>query len=360
MSLFGSLMGDFDDDIFGNPMNAMNMQMRSMNRLMNSMMAPNPFNMLAPINLGFEDNALMERHNQPNQMGLFGFPAMPNINRLLNADLNGGGAGASYCSSSVVTMSSGPDGRPQVYQATTSTKTGPGGVRETRKTIQDSTKGIKKMAIGHHIGERSHIIEKEQDLNSGQLEERQEFINLEEEEAEDFDREFTSRAQRGMVTGGAVHRPRQAITIESVDDDDDYEEQRNRHRRQMPALPAPPSHNSSSSATTTKPAASRANATESATNGVNNYNTLNNNKNNYLGTPSRRAYRSHHLTGATTRRPLRTPLSSPLATTAATHSLTTTTSPSIHPHPYNTAAARRNYRAKHTKQHQKSHEHQHE
>lgn len=35
------------------------------------------------------------------------------------------------------------------------------------------------MAIGHHIGERSHIIEREQS-REGSLEEKQEFINLDE------------------------------------------------------------------------------------------------------------------------------------------------------------------------------------
>jgi hypothetical protein len=41
---------------------------------------------------------------------------------------------------------------------------------------------MKKIAIGHHIGERAHVLEREQNLNSGEREERQEFINLEEGE----------------------------------------------------------------------------------------------------------------------------------------------------------------------------------
>ncbi|KMY94111.1 myeloid leukemia factor isoform X5 [Drosophila simulans] len=214
-------------------MNAMNMQMRSMNRLMNSFM-PDPFMQVSPFDQGFQQNALMERPQMPAMpaMGLFGMPMMPNFNRLLNADI-GANSGASFCQSTVMTMSSGPDGRPQIYQASTSTKTGPGGVRETRKTVQDSRTGVKKMAIGHHIGERAHIIEKEQDMRSGQLEERQEFINLEEEEAEQFDREFTSRASRGAVQSRHHGSGMQAImparpaaqtstlTIEPVDDDDD-------------------------------------------------------------------------------------------------------------------------------------------
>lgn len=259
-------------------MNAMNMQMRSMNRLMNSFM-PDPFSMLgpSPFDPGFQQGALMERSQQamaPMGGGLFGFPPMPSFNRLLNAgtyegDIDketwanlvayiadiGANNGASFCQSTVMTMSSGPDGRPQIYQASTSTKTGPGGVRETRKTVQDSRTGVKKMAIGHHIGERAHIIEKEQDLHSGQLEERQEFINLDEEEAEQFDREFTTRATRGVLPHGAGRTGMQGIgpgpshsnstlTIEPLDDDDDDDcviQEPVRSGRQLPALPAPPS-----------------------------------------------------------------------------------------------------------------------
>jgi hypothetical protein len=41
---------------------------------------------------------------------------------------------------------------------------------------------MKKIAIGHHIGERAHVLEREQNLHSGEREERQEFINLDEGE----------------------------------------------------------------------------------------------------------------------------------------------------------------------------------
>nr|XP_014102206.1 myeloid leukemia factor [Bactrocera oleae] len=387
MSLFGSLMGDFDDDLFmGNHMNAMNMQMRSMNRLMNSFM-PDPFNMLAPFDPGFQQNALMERGNPhvANPMGgLFGFPAMPNMNRLLSADI-GSPNGASYCSSSVITMSSGPDGRPQIYQATTSTKTGPGGIRETRKTVEDSRRGMKKMAIGHHIGERAHIIEKEQDLRSGQLEERQEFINLEEDDAEDFDREFTNRARTGGVRGA---RPQEMITIESADDDDDVRPRHysrhhgsgGQHRRQLPALPAPPQQQNSS---TLSPSSSldSLNSNTKISNGNNNTDTLStqrsnanvttnnkttastqkvnskaNNSNSYLNTTLRSPTAAGCHRGITARRPLRTPSSSPLATTPTNHSHSTAPTTSVHPHPYNASAARRNYRSKHSKQHQKPHQ----
>ncbi|XP_032307067.1 myeloid leukemia factor isoform X2 [Drosophila ananassae] len=339
-------------------MNAMNMQMRSMNRLMNSFM-PDPFMQGNPFDAGFPQNALMERPQMGAMapMGLFGMPMMPNFNRLLNVDI-GGNSGASFCQSTVMTMSSGPDGRPQIYQASTSTKTGPGGVRETRKTVQDSRTGVKKMAIGHHIGERAHIIEKEQDMRSGQLEERQEFINLDEEEAEQFDREFTSRATRGggitqghrggmqaiMPARPAIANTASTVTIEPVEDDDEdddcviQEQQppmpRSSGGRHMPHSPSAGQHSSSSSVAAATPAATV-------------YDITGGHNNNYGS--SRRPYqRNGHGHGhglATPRRPLRTPPSSPLATVSSgSHSIAGT--PSVHPHPY-AASTRRPQCLKH-------------
>lgn len=111
---------------------------------------------------------------------------------------------SSFTSTSFVSMSSGPDGRPQIYQASSSTKTGPNGVMETKKTVQDSRTGVKKMAIGHHIYDRGHIIEREQNLHEGTEEERQDFINLEEDEAEEFNREFQSKAGTSRRGGPSI------------------------------------------------------------------------------------------------------------------------------------------------------------
>lgn len=84
----------------------------------------------------------------------------------------------SFTSKSVMTFAG--NGQPQVYQATMSTRTAPGGVKETKTTVCDSRTGTKKMAIEHHIGDRAHILEREHNLHSGEQEERQEFINLDE------------------------------------------------------------------------------------------------------------------------------------------------------------------------------------
>lgn len=102
-----------------------------------------------------------------------------NVNKIQD-NLATNGNCHSFTSSSVMTMASGADGRPQVYQETMSTRTAPGGVKETKKTVCDTRTGTKKMAIGHHIGDRAHIREREQNIHNGEQEEHEEFINLDE------------------------------------------------------------------------------------------------------------------------------------------------------------------------------------
>lgn len=82
--------------------------------------------------------------------GMFGMPSimdmgagslMPRMNngfsqmnRLLAAPVPN--AGMSYSSSSVFCMSSNGNGQPQIYKETSSTRTAPNGVRETRRTVE--------------------------------------------------------------------------------------------------------------------------------------------------------------------------------------------------------------------------------
>lgn len=170
--------------------------MRQMNNMMNSLFA-DPFGMMSD----FDNRALVHRTNLHNSLMPFGFPNLNNMNRLLSGSLDSMssghsmGSGHSYSSSTVISMSSGPDGRQQVYKATSSTRTAPGGICETQKTVSDSRSGTKKMAIGHHIGERAHVIEREQNVDTGDQEERQDFINLDEDEADDFNREWVNKTR---------------------------------------------------------------------------------------------------------------------------------------------------------------------
>ncbi|XP_066992508.1 myeloid leukemia factor isoform X2 [Anabrus simplex] len=197
MSLFGSLMGDFEDDPFFGPHMR---SMRQMNNMMNSMFA-NPFGFMG----GMDTPAIGSSRGSHDIMP-FGFPSM-NMNRLfVDLDRMGNDPNChAFSSSTVMTMSRGPDGQPQVYQASSSMRSAPGGIKETKKTVCDSRSGVKKMAIGHHIGERAHVLEREQNLHSGEREERQEFINLDEEEAEDFNKEFEQKARQAV--GPAISYP---------------------------------------------------------------------------------------------------------------------------------------------------------
>ncbi|XP_015113297.1 myeloid leukemia factor isoform X3 [Diachasma alloeum] len=201
MSLFGGMLGDLEDDpIFGSHMQSM----QHMNSMMNSLFS-NPFGMMGPALMGPEPRG-RHRHNQMMPFG-FGMPAF-NMNDMFSQFDNMGQDPNTHgmSSTSIMTYTSGPDGRPQVYQASRSTRAVPGGIKETQETVYDSRSGTKKMAIGHHIGERAHVIEKQKNLNNGDEEEHHEFVNLDEEEADKFNREWEQRAR-----GSRGHRSDRAL-----------------------------------------------------------------------------------------------------------------------------------------------------
>ena len=58
--------------------------------------------------------------------------------------------------------------------------------------VRDSDKGIEKVSIGHHIGDRAHVIER-QKLNGGQIEEIVNLENLDDEQLNEFNHEFESK-----------------------------------------------------------------------------------------------------------------------------------------------------------------------
>nr|CAH7743674.1 unnamed protein product [Callosobruchus chinensis] len=144
MSVFGSLMGDMEDDpIFGSHVLR---QMRQMNNMMNSLFS-DPFGMMRGGGTMFDDfeNRALAHHRHNALMSPFGMPIMPNFNRLLSGSLDSMNHPGNFSSSStVISMTPGPDGRPQVYKATSSTRVGPDGIKETQKTVEDSTTGTKR------------------------------------------------------------------------------------------------------------------------------------------------------------------------------------------------------------------------
>ncbi|GFY48977.1 myeloid leukemia factor 1 [Trichonephila inaurata madagascariensis] len=208
-----SLMRDFNDDpFFSGPMESM----RRMESMMDSMMSP--FGLFAGGQRAIEnhDNRTGGRQNMLMPFG-FGGSLFPNMDDMF-ANFNQMGNDPnchSFSSSSVMTYTTDETGQPQVYQASSSTRTAPGGVKETRHSVQDSRSGLQKMAIGHHLNDKGHVIEKKKNRYTGDEEENEEFINLEDDETERFDREWQQRAQvfnRGPVRSmiGYDESPRRA------------------------------------------------------------------------------------------------------------------------------------------------------
>ncbi|XP_035284090.1 myeloid leukemia factor 2 isoform X3 [Anguilla anguilla] len=126
-------------------------------------------------------------------MDMFGMMGgmMENMERM-----SGSPSCQTYSSSTVISYSSTDSGAPKVYQQTSELRTAPGGIRETRQAMRDSESGLERLAIGHHIWDRGHVMERSRNRKTGDREERQDFINLEESEAAAFDEEWRREAGR--------------------------------------------------------------------------------------------------------------------------------------------------------------------
>ncbi|XP_072474730.1 myeloid leukemia factor 1 isoform X1 [Notamacropus eugenii] len=144
--------------------------------------------------------------------------------------------GHSFCSSSIMTFSKVGNEPPKVFQASSQTRRAPGGIKETRKSLKDSDSGIEKMAVGHHIYDRAHVIKGLKNNKTGDQELNQEFINMRESDAHDFNDEWqnqilkfiqsrnleSSRLRNGYSDSSVNYediskreRPRQRSSIES-------------------------------------------------------------------------------------------------------------------------------------------------
>ena len=59
-------------------------------------------------------------------------------------------------------------------------------IRETRQSMRDSESGLERLAIGHHIWDRGHVMERSRNRHTGDREERQDYINLEESKSRGY------------------------------------------------------------------------------------------------------------------------------------------------------------------------------
>ncbi|KAM4742492.1 myeloid leukemia factor 1 isoform 1-T1 [Anableps anableps] len=104
--------------------------------------------------------------------------------------------GHSFRSSSVMRYSKVGNETPKVFQATSTTRCAPGGIKETRQTIKDSESGMEKMKIGHHIKDRGHVVEKKHNKRTGENEFNQDFQNMDESEAQSFNDEWQQEVSK--------------------------------------------------------------------------------------------------------------------------------------------------------------------
>uniref|UniRef100_A0A914XL15 Myeloid leukemia factor n=1 Tax=Plectus sambesii TaxID=2011161 RepID=A0A914XL15_9BILA len=238
MSFFGGDPFGFNDPLFGNMQRQMQRQMQEMDRMM-----MDPFGLggmggfggfggmgalggmgggsggrNAPRQQMIEDgsNRQVARQNEGfgGMMSPFGFGGgllggglfgglmqqMDNMQQQALQDPNG----HVYSQSTVITFD-GTGNQPRYYESTNSVRKA-GDVKEVRKTERNSATGEERMTIGHTIGDKTHVIEKKRGRD-GRIKEEQRFVNLDQAEAEQFDREFGDRAKRNTGPNRDRHRP---------------------------------------------------------------------------------------------------------------------------------------------------------
>lgn len=101
----------------------------------------------------------------------------------------------SFSSSKVISYSNDGSGEPKYYEATSETSQGPGGVRQTRQSERNSVTGLDRMAVGHHIYDRGHVVERSRNRRTNEREEKNDYLNLDEEEKDAFHQEWQQKAR---------------------------------------------------------------------------------------------------------------------------------------------------------------------
>ncbi|KAI4893438.1 hypothetical protein NFI96_011457, partial [Prochilodus magdalenae] len=185
-------------------------------------------------------------HNDHREMDFFRSPfaMMDNMmagmrNRMENTQRNFGNMSTdsnthAFSSSSVMTYSKVGDEPPKVFQASSQTRSAPGGIRETRRALKDSESGVEKMSIGHHIQDRGHVIERKQNRKTGEKELNQDFQNMDETEAQSFDEEWQRELSKFQPSAPLSHleapRPR-AVHRAAIAGPEDEQSENTEHKK---------------------------------------------------------------------------------------------------------------------------------
>ncbi|XP_075020937.1 myeloid leukemia factor 2 isoform X4 [Calonectris borealis] len=160
--------------------------------------------------------AIHRQHMNRMLSGSFGFgpllgitdgttPGARQAGRRMQEHMTSGANCQTFTSSTVISYSNLGDG-PKVYQETSEMRSAPGGIRETRRTVRDSDSGLEQMSIGHHIRERAHIMQRSRNHRTGDQEERQDYINMDESDAAAFDDEWRRETSRYRPQRGLDYR----------------------------------------------------------------------------------------------------------------------------------------------------------
>lgn len=134
----------------------------------------------------------------PLSMLMMGGPFSPSpLSNATSIQYSSGGPNMfTYCSSSVTSYTTDEQGRQQVYQKTREYKAGPNGVKETKEAVRDTSTGHHEMAIGHHIYDKAHIKKKSKNVRTGDEEQTEEFVNINDNEVDQFEQTW-GRYARG-------------------------------------------------------------------------------------------------------------------------------------------------------------------
>lgn len=106
--------------------------------------------------------------------------------------------GHSFQQASFYSYQKNGEGPAKIFQSSSSTRTAPGGIKETHKALKDTERDLEKMAIGHHIYDRGHVIERHKNTRTNDVDERQDYIGIDENEAGNFDREWEEKTRQTM------------------------------------------------------------------------------------------------------------------------------------------------------------------
>ncbi|XP_029570291.1 myeloid leukemia factor 1 isoform X4 [Salmo trutta] len=215
--MFNSLLREFDEDpFFSDPFQAHNTHVQQM---MRSLSEPFGRDFMPSLTGGCdrgrvargqpntsmalqEDHRDMELRNPFSMLDSMMFGVRNRMGDMhrnfenLSTDLNANPTAHSFSSSSVMTYSKVGDEPPKVFQASSQTRRAPGGIKETRQSLKDSESGLEKMSIGHHIQDRGHVLEKKHNKKTGERELNQDFQNLDESEAQSFDKEWQQEVSK--------------------------------------------------------------------------------------------------------------------------------------------------------------------